>query len=186
MWSQRVGTESIAVTISRAKSRGCEVVKRTRRMPGTSPTAEKLGKRFLGRGIEIGIHVLAEELDFGVSRIGHTAGFGEHRIRRPAPLLAARVRHDAVGAKLVATFDDGDVSAMGICAGGEFGLESLVRLAIVETGDAAVPCFQALQHGWQIAIGRGAGDQRNMRGTFEDLFTFLLGNTAQDAKLFSL
>ena len=38
-WSQSVGTRSIASTISRVKSRGWLVMKRTRRMPGTSPTA---------------------------------------------------------------------------------------------------------------------------------------------------
>ncbi len=32
-WSQSVGVASMASTMSRVKSRGCEVVKRTRRMP---------------------------------------------------------------------------------------------------------------------------------------------------------
>jgi hypothetical protein len=88
------------------------------------------------RWILIRIHVLAEQLDFRVAEIGHLAGFGKYRLRRAAALLAARERHHAVGAKLVTAFDDGDVSAMRVGAGGEFGLKALVGFAIVEPGDA--------------------------------------------------
>ena len=131
---------SMASTISRVKSRGCEVVKRTRRMPVTSPTAcKQFGKALLAQRVAIGIHVLAKQLDIGIAKVRHLAGFRQDRIRGAAALLAARVWDHAVGAKLVATFDDGDVSAMRIAAGGEFSLKGLVGLAIVQAGDAAFP-----------------------------------------------
>ena len=53
-WSQSVGVASMASTMSRVKSRGCEVVKRTRRMPGTlADGGEQFGEadsRPTGRG----------------------------------------------------------------------------------------------------------------------------------------
>src|SRR5207237_3260368 len=70
------------------------------------------GLLFYACRIFVGIYVLAEQLNFRVAEIGHLAGFGENRIRRPAAFFAARERHDAVGAELVAAFDDGDVAAM--------------------------------------------------------------------------
>ena len=44
------GCESIAATMSGAKIAGCEVVKRTRRMPGTSATASKSSAKLMCRG----------------------------------------------------------------------------------------------------------------------------------------
>src|SRR6516165_5614878 len=82
---------------------------------------------------------------------GHLAGFGENGFGGAAALLAARERNYAVGAELVATFDDGDVSAMRVGARGEFRLEALVGLAIVETGGAA-SCLNLDEHLRQIAV----------------------------------
>ena len=147
---------------------------------------EKIGEGFLARGIEIGIYILPKQLNFGIALLSHAPRFRQHRVRCPAALFAARVRHHAVGAELVAAFDNGDVSAMRIGAGGELGLKGQIGLAIVQTGDARVPCFQLHQHLRQIAIRRRAGDQRNIRRAFENSFTFLLRHAAQYAKLFSL
>ena len=51
---------SIASMISLLKSRGCEVVKRMRRIPGTADMPQQGGKfPTLGRRVEIAIDVLA-------------------------------------------------------------------------------------------------------------------------------
>ena len=139
-WSQRVGTASMASTMSRPKSRGCEVVKRTRRMPGNfAHRRQQFGESLLPCRIFVGIHVLAEQLNFGVAEIGHLPGFRQDGIRSPAALLAAGEGNHAVGAELVAAFDDGDVAAVRVGAGGEFGFEAFVGLAVVEPGDARFP-----------------------------------------------
>jgi hypothetical protein len=109
----------MASTMSRPKSRGWE-----------------FGEGSLPCRVFEGIHVLAQKLDFRIAEIAHLAGFGEHRVGGAAALFAARVRHHAIRAELVAAFDDGDVSAMRIGAGGEFGLEALVGFAVVESGNA--------------------------------------------------
>ena len=72
------------------------------------------------RGIAIGIHRLAEQLNFGVAGIGEAAGFGEHGVAGAAAFGAARVRDDAVGAGVIAAFDNGDVGAQAIIAASEF------------------------------------------------------------------
>ncbi len=78
--------------------------------------------------------------------LGDALGFGEDGGGGAAALFAARVRHDAVGAELVAAFDDGDVAAVGVGAGGELGVEGLVGLAVVEAGDAGFAGFEAGEH----------------------------------------
>ena len=186
MWSQRVGVASIASTMSRVKSRGCEVVKRTRRMPGSlADSDEKFGEGEAAGGVAVGVDVLAEELDFGVAEVDHLAGFDEHGGGGAAALLAASVRDDAVGAELVAALDDGDVAAVGIGAGGELGLEGEVGLAVVEAGDALSAGFEASEHVGEVAVGGGAGDQRDVGGLVEDLFALLLGDAAEHGELFA-
>ena len=89
--------------------------------------AQQVGEiPFARRGIAIGIHGLAEQLDFGVAGIGEAAGFGEDGVAGAAAFRAAGVRDDAVGAGIVAAFDDGDVGAQEIIAAGDFGFESFV------------------------------------------------------------
>ena len=75
---------------------------------------------------------------------------------------------------------------MRVGAGGEFGLEALVGLAIVESGDALLPCLDLYQHLRQVAVRSRTADHRNIGCAFENLFAFLLGHAAQHAKLFSL
>ncbi len=127
----------MASMMSRPKSRGCEVVKRTRLIPGDfAYCGQQFCECLLPCRIFVGIHVLAEQLNFRVAEIGHLAGFGEHRVGGAAAFFSAGEGDDAVGAEFVAAFDDGDVSAMRIGAGGEFGFETFVGFAIVESGDA--------------------------------------------------
>ena len=102
-----------------------------------------------------------------------------------AALFAARVRDDAVGAELVAAFDDGDVSAVGILARGEFGFECLVGLPVVEAGDAILAGFESAEHLGQLAIRGGTGDERDVRRALEDLLAFLLRDTAKHAEAFA-
>src|SRR5215469_10785044 len=97
---------------------------------------EQFGKGSLSAGVAVAVHVLAEELNLGVAKASDALSFGQHRGRRARALLAPRIRNNAVGAELVATLDDGDVAAVGIRARGEFGVEGLVRLAVVEPGHA--------------------------------------------------
>ncbi len=50
-WSQILGSDSIASTMSAVKSLGCEVVNRTRRIPCTSATACSNSEKRIFRGV---------------------------------------------------------------------------------------------------------------------------------------
>ena len=143
---------------------------------------EQFGEAQLPFRIAVAVDVLAEELDLGVSLVGDAARFREHRDRSAAALFAARVRDHAVGAELVAAFDDGDVSAVGILARGEFRLEGLVGLPVVESSDAVLASFEAAEHLREFAVGGRSGDERDVGRSLEDLLAFLLGNAAKHAK----
>jgi hypothetical protein len=116
------------------------VVKRTADAGNFSHGGQQFGESLSTTRIPfrvlIRVHVLAEQLNFRVAEIGHLAGFGEHGLRRPAALFPAGVGDNAIRTELVAAFDNGDVAAMRIGAGGELGLKALVGLAVVEPGDA--------------------------------------------------
>src|SRR3954470_19898306 len=84
---------------------------------------EQFGEGLLCLRIFVGVHVLAEQLDVGVASVSHTLGFVKHAVTGATSFFATRVRHYAVGAKLIATFDDGDVPAMWIAARGKLGFE---------------------------------------------------------------
>ena len=155
-------------------------------MPGSlSHRRQQFREGLLPCRIFVGIHVLAQQLDFGVAKIGHLPGFGQNGVRTPAAFLAAGKRDHAVGAELVAAFDDGDVAAMRIGAGSEFGLEAFVGFAVVKPG-RALPCFDLNQHLRQIAVRRRAAYQRNIRRALENLLAFLLRHAAQHAELLAL
>ena len=98
-------------------------------------------------------------------------------------LFAARVRNDAVGAELVAAFDDGDVAAMRVGARGELGVEGLVGLAVVQAGDAGLAGFEAGEHVRQVAVAGRACDQRDVGRLLEDLVAFLLRDAADHGEL---
>ena len=70
----------MASTMSRVKSRGWLVVKRTRRMPRhLADSSEQLGEAQLPFRIAIAVDVLAEELDLGVALVGDAPRFCKHR-----------------------------------------------------------------------------------------------------------
>src|SRR5664279_6544896 len=104
------------------------------------------------------------------------------RLRSTAAFLAASVRDHAIGAELIAALNDGDVSPVRVGAGGEFGLESLVGLAIIKTRDAIGARFNLNQHGRQVAIRRRPGHQRDVGRALEDLLALLLGDTAKNGE----
>ena len=144
---------------------------------------EQFGKRHLARRIAVGVHVLAEQLNLGEASIGHALGFGQDGGGGARTLLAAGVGDDAVGAEFVATLDDGDVSAMWVRPRGEFRVEGLFCLAVVEAGNAAFARFQPHQHLGQIAVGSRAADQRDVGRAVEDFFALLLGDAAEHGEL---
>ena len=148
--------------------------------------SEQFGEAPLPFRVAVGIHILPEQLDLGVAGIGHALRFGQHRRRGAAAFLAARVRHHAVGAELVAALDDGDVSAMRIGASGELGLECLLRLAVVEPGNVLSSLLQLHQHLRQLVIGGRAGNDRHVGRALEDPFAFLLGDAAEHGETFAL
>ena len=71
---------------------------------------------------------------------------------------------------------------MGVGAGGEFGVEGLVGLAVVEAGDAGLAGFEAGQHVGKVAVAGGAGDDRDVGGAVEDFGALLLGYAADDGE----
>src|SRR5215469_4794893 len=151
-----------------------------------SDGVKQCGKALFVEWITIGVHVLAEQLNIRVAQIGHLTGFRQHRIRSPAAFLATRIWHNTISTELVTALDDSDVPAVRIASCGEFGLESLVRLTIVQTRYTIVPVLNLHQHLGQVAIGGGTGDQRDVWRLLENPFAFLLGYTAQDCELLAL
>ena len=115
------------------------MVKRTRRMPryGGDGAEQFHEIPLTQRRVAIRIHGLAEQLDFGVAGIGEAARFGEHGVAGAAAFRSPRVRDDAVGASVIATFDDGDVGTEGIIAAGDFGLEGFVSINVEAQSRAA-------------------------------------------------
>src|SRR5262249_60458397 len=113
---------------------------------------EQLRKCLLTSWIVVRIHVLTEELDFAVSALRKAARFLKNRLRSATALFAARVRNHAIRAELVTALDDRDVAAIGIRANREWSIEGLIRLTIVESGYATLPCLDLHQHLRQIAV----------------------------------
>src|SRR4051812_1258753 len=102
---------------------------------------QQFRKREPPRRIAPRVHVLPQQLNVGITLIGHSPRLYQHRSRGARALLAARVRHNAVGTKLVASLDNRDVSAMRIRANCELRIEGLVRLPVIEPRDARLPCL---------------------------------------------
>ena len=128
------------------KSRGCEVVKRTRRMPGTSPTlSSSVGEIPAGRRrIAIAVHVLPQQLNFAIPARASSPRFRHHRRAGAAALGTARERHHAIGARFVAAFDDREVRPVRIVAAGNGRLEGILGVE-AQSGDAAVAGFELNQ-----------------------------------------
>ena len=146
---------------------------------------KQLGEAQLPFRIAVAVDVLAQQLDLGIALVGDAPRLCKHGCGSAAALFAPRVRDDAIGAELVAAFDDGDVSAVRILARGEFGFECLFGLPVVEPGDAILAGFKSAQHLGQLAIRGRTGDERHIRRALEDLLAFLLRHTAQHAEAFA-
>src|SRR6185437_14221663 len=136
---------------------------------------EQLGEAALALRIAVAVDVLPQELDFRIAQVGNAPRLIENGSRGTAALLAARVWNHAIGAELVAALDDGDVAAVRVLAGGEFGFESLLGLAVVQAGNARFARFKSRQHLRQPAVRGRAGDQRDIGRAIEDFFALLLG-----------
>src|ERR1700733_6149124 len=147
---------------------------------------QQFGEAPLPFRIAIAVHVLAQQLNLRVAALRHPPRLGQHRGGRPAALLPARIRHHAVGAKLVASLDNGDVAAILIRARRKLGLEGLVGLPVIEARNALLAGFQPSQHLRQLAIGSRSRDQRDIRCPLEDRFAFLLRDAAQHPEALAL
>src|SRR6185437_6972000 len=90
-----------------------------------------------GRGIAVGIHRLPQQLNFGVAGFGEAARVRQHRGARAAAFRAAGARHNAIGAGVIASFDDREIRAKGIIAPRDFGFEGFVGIEIEARDTAA-------------------------------------------------
>ena len=131
-------------------------------------------------GSLIGVDRLPEKLNFRIARVGQFANLFQNRRARAAALRPSRVRDDAVGAGLVAAFDDGQVGAKRIVAPGHFRLERFVGIG-VEAHHAAISRFEFRDEFRQLAVTRRAADQTHPGRALEDFFAFLLRDAAQNA-----
>src|SRR5208283_1994680 len=142
---------------------------------------EQGGEVPIGQGwIAIAVDVLPQELDLAVTFRGQSAGFFHHTLAGAAALRAARERHHAVGATLVAAFDDGDVSAVRIVAAGEGRVEGRVGIQ-AQSGDVPAAAFDLHQQFAQLVVTGRAAHQPYVRRAFENAFALLLCHAAEHA-----
>ncbi len=129
-------------------------------MPGTfSDGAEQIDEiPAAGRGVAVGIHRLAQELNLGVASIGQAARFREYGMAGAAAFGTSCVRHDTVGTGVVASFDDGDVGAEEIVAPGHLRLEGFIGIE-VEAHHATPTRFELGHQVRKLPVTRGAADQ---------------------------
>src|ERR1035437_8850526 len=97
-----------------------------------SDRRQQLRKALLFIWIAIRINVLPEQLNFRIAQVHQLPRFIKNRGGSPAALLAPRIRHNAVGAELVASLNDRDVPPMRIGASRVIGLKTIVGSEIVE------------------------------------------------------
>src|ERR1035438_10202892 len=131
-----------------------------------------------GRGVAVAVHVLPEKLDFRVAGFGQAARFGHYAFAGAAAFRPAREGHHAIGARLVAAFDDGDVGAMRIVAAGERRIEGFVSIQ-AEAGDVAIARLKLHQHFGEPGVAGGACHQADVRRALENLFALLLRHASQ-------
>ena len=100
---------------------------------------------------------------------------------RAAPLPAARGRHHAVGAGLVAALHDGDVGPVGVVALRVGRIEGLAGFQ-AQPRDPAVAALQFGDEFRQAAVARRTTHQADVRRALEDPQSLLLGHAAQHAE----
>jgi len=108
------------------KSRGCEVVKRTRRIPRPSPPTPAARQTSYFQKDHDKSSRSARAVESPYTRDPPAAELHQERRRKCASAPSRAYRHNAIGAELIASFNDRDITAMGICASGELGLKALV------------------------------------------------------------
>ena len=164
-------------------------IARMRRRETHAPNSRHLANRrqqlreaHLARRIAIRIHILPEQLDVRIASVGHPPRFSQHGVGRPAALFAARIRNHAVGAELVAAFDDGDVAAMRVAARGEFRLKRLIGLPVVQAGDALVAGLAAAPASPAICDRKPTRRPAKHRARARKSLAFLLRHAAKHGK----
>ena len=132
--------------------------------------------------IAVTVHVLAQQLNLRVAFPGEPLRFLDDAPAGTAALRAAGERHHAIGAVLVAAFDDGDVGAMRIVAPCQRRFERLVSVQ-VQTGYPAIPRFDAHQQLRQLVVTRRAADHGDVRRLFENLVPSCCATHPRTAKI---
>ena len=128
---------------------------------------------------------MPEQLNFGVARIGEAARFFQNICAGTAALRSSSEWNHAIRTRFVATFDDGDVRAKWMIAARHFSFKSFVGI-VIEPGNAAIPCFEFLNHAVQFAVARGTAHQADPRRALENFFALLLRHAAEDTDNFSV
>ena len=113
--------------------------------------------------------------------LGQAPGFRHHALAGTAPFRPSCERHHAIGTRLVAAFDDGDVRAVRIIAAGEWRIECFFGIE-TQAGDAARALFELYQHVAETRVTRRPANQADVGRAVEDLLAFLLRDAAKDAE----
>jgi hypothetical protein len=123
------------------------------------------------------VHILAQQQDFPDALAGQPGDFDEDIFQRARDFLSARVRHDAVAAKVAASFHDGDRSHRHLhgCRG------EVIKFFDLGKGDihlGGTCLFIRPDHGGQAVKGLRAEHQIDIWRAPDDGFAFLRGHTA--------
>ena len=90
------------------------------------------------------------------------------------------MRHHAVGAGVIAAFDDSQIGAKRIVAPRDIGFESFVGIEI-ETHHAAAARFDLGDKFGQLAVACRSADETDPRRALENVFAFLLRQASEHA-----
>ena len=118
---------------------------------------------FAGRGvgIEIAVHVLSQKRDLAEAAGAEVGKLVEYALRLARALAAAGIRHDAVGAEIVASAHDADESRHSVRAYSH-GNHVAVSLGGAEFyADGGMSGLHRLEKRREVEIGIGAGHEVN-------------------------
>ena len=130
---------------------------------------------------DVRVDGLAEQHDLAVARVGELADLAQHLARRRATLAAARERHHAERAELVAAALDRDEPGDAVAAGRAG--QALVGLGLVELEVDDRLRVLGARGGEQLghpAIAIGAGDHVDGGRALGEAFLEVLGHAADD------
>ena len=128
----------------------------------------------------VGVHVLAQQVDFAHAHVRQVADLIQHRLHRAAHFLAPGVGHHAEGAVLGAAFHDRHEGAGAVHAG----LGQVVELFDFREGHIDGQRAGAGRLGdqaRQAVQGLGAEHHVHIGGALADRLAFLAGHAAADA-----